>query len=182
MSLKVNVRSIWGTIVGRAGATASTGATAAFDAGGHLLLSESSRKMLAAALVEAPSKVLKAGGFALKEAARSPGVATMSLTQAAKTVAVGTGSAAGVGAVCELVISGVEAVRAIRSDEMTAKQAAVHVAQETGKGALASAAGVLAATAIVAVTGPVAPLAFVATSAGFAIASRAGLDKLTKKG
>lgn len=182
MSHKLSARNIWGTIVGAAGVTASTGAEAAFEAGGHLLLTESSRKMLVAALVEAPSKLLKAGGSAVKVAARSPGVATLSLKQAARSVAVGTGRAAGVGAVCDLAISTVEAVRAIRSDEMTGKQAAVHVAQETGKGALASVAGVLAVTALVAVTGPVGPLAFAATTTATAIAARAGLDKLTKKG
>lgn len=182
MSKKLSARDVWASMVGAAGVTAARGAEAAFEAGGHHLMAESGRKVLAAALVESSSPLLKAGEVALKVAARSPGVASMSLKQAVKSVAVGAGGAAGVGAVCDLAISSVEAVRAVRADEITAKQAAVHVAQETGKGALASAAGVLAATALVAVTGPIGPLAFAATTGAAAIISRVGLDKLTKRG
>ncbi len=94
--------------------------------------------------------------------------------QTLKTVA----RAGGVGILIDGTIGGIEAIHGYRKGEMTRDEALGHAAKEAGTGALASAAGAGAELALVALTGPVGPLAAAFVCGGTSIAAKIGLSWL----
>jgi len=95
------------------------------------------------------------------KAALTRGVVRSAASTAARQVGVAAGRAAALGFLLDGGIATIDAVRRVRSGEATREQAAKHVAKEAFAGAVATGAGVLAVSAVVALTGGVgAPAAF----------------------
>lgn len=166
-------------IAGGQAAKLASAATAIFEAGGKRILSESSKSAVRAlaekgaqrALAAAtgpllppglsPSQILAGGARATAVAVRG-GVRT-----AAREIAKGAGKAAGIGFVVDGAIATVESVLAVRDGRLDKGQAAMYVAQEATTGAIATGAGVLLGTGLVAFTGGfAAPVVFAVGAIG----------------
>jgi len=74
----------------------------------------------------------------------------------------------------------VQAVARVRSGSMSQRDAVVHVAQEAGTGAAATAAGAATAALLVAMTGGVAAPAVFMVAAAATLGAKMGLDALLR--
>jgi len=97
---------------------------------------------------------------------------------AVRELAKGVGRAAGVGLLIDGVFGATQAVRHYRRGELSKGQACLHVVKEAGTGAIACAAGVLVASAAVAVTGGLAAPVLVGLAAGGSLVTKIGLRSL----
>lgn len=197
--------AIRGVIAGGGAVACKEAAEVLFEAGGKALLSgatrqairESAESLAGTASVQltgtalkevakelsqegAKQAVSKAGASvvvqATEEAAKE--VAAQTAKSAARAIAGQAGRAAGLGAVIDGAIGAWEAAVKYDRGEIDGTQAVVHVAKEAGTGAAASAAGVLAGAALVALTGPVSLPVLFGVGAVTSVAAKLGLMKL----
>lgn len=142
-----------------------------FEAGGKKVLSAGSQRFGREVLTRFTEKALAGAPALLGRAARAAtpvlgkesakSVAREAAKAASKEIAKGAGRAAGLGLVLDGAIGAYEGVTAYREGTKTAREAVVHAGTEAGTGALASAGGVLAAAAMVALVGGLAaPVVF----------------------
>jgi hypothetical protein len=142
-----------------------------FEAGGKKVLSEGTQRFGREVLTRMTEKALAGAPALLGRAARAArpvlgreGAKTLgreAAKAAGKEIAKGAGRAAGLGLVLDGAIGAYEGVTAYREGTKTAREAVVHAGTEAGTGALASAGGVLAAAAMVALVGGLgAPVVF----------------------
>jgi hypothetical protein len=161
-------------------------ATAIFKAGGNKLLSEAAQSSLRAAVEKGAEKAIATATGALLPSGLSPAkligsgarattaVVTGGARAAAREIAKGAGKAAGIGFALDGAIATVEGVVAVRAGTMDRNAAVKHVAKEATTGAIATGAGVLLGTGLVALTGGVAaPVAFAVGAIGSIGAKRA---------
>lgn len=161
-------------------------ATAIFKAGGNRLLSEAAQSTLRTAVEKTAEKAIATATGALLPKDLSPmkligsgARATSAVVKggarvAAREIAKGAGRAAGIGFVLDGAVAGVEGVLAVRAGTMNKNEAVKHVAKEATTGAVATGAGVLLATGLVALTGGIAaPVAFAVGAIGSIGAKRA---------
>lgn len=154
-------------------------ATAIFRAGGNKLLSEAARSTLRSAVEKGAERAIATATGALLPAELSPmkllaggARATTAVVKggarvAAREIAKGAGKAAGIGFVLDGAVATVEGVVAVRAGTMDRNAAVKHVAKEATTGAVATGAGVLLATGLVAITGGVAaPVVFAVGALG----------------
>jgi hypothetical protein len=155
-------------------------ATAIFQAGGNKLLSAAAQSTLRTAVEKGAEKAIATatGAFALpaelspRKLIGSGARATTAVVKGGARVAVreiakGTGKAAGIGFVVDGAVATVEGVVAVRAGTMDRNEAMKHVAKEATTGAIATGAGVLLATGLVALTGGVAaPVVFAVGAVG----------------
>lgn len=154
-------------------------ATAIFQAGGNKLLSAAAQSTLRTAVEKGAEKAIATATGALLPADLSPmkligsgaraGTAVVKggARVAAREIAKGAGKAAGIGFVVDGAVASVEGVLAVRAGTMDKNQAVKHVAKEATTGAVATGAGVLLATGLVALTGGVAaPVVFAVGAIG----------------
>ena len=154
-------------------------ATAIFQAGGNKLLSEASQSAVRSLAEKGAERVMSAAAGPLLPPGLSPvkligsgaraGTAVVKggARVAAREIAKGAGKAAGIGFVVDGAVASVEGVLAVRAGTMDKNQAVKHVAKEATTGAVATGAGVLLATGLVALTGGVAaPVVFAVGAIG----------------
>ncbi len=142
-----------------------------FEEGGKKLAPRAVKEFVQNVAKETAPEVLEAGTSAVKVAARSPGA---TVAASAKVIATNTAKSSAWGAAIDLGVSGYTAVR----QGMTAKDAMIFVAKETGKGGIASAVGTVAAAGVIAIAGPIAPLAVLGVSFAATLGTRAALDAI----
>jgi hypothetical protein len=128
--------------------------------------------------VDAGKRLLESGGTAtaLAEGGVVRALAGQTARQASRQLLRGVAAAAGAGALIDGGWALVAAVRRMRSGKMTGREAAVHVASEAGKGAVATAAGTAAAALLVALTGGVAATAVFVVGGAASLGAKMGLD------
>jgi hypothetical protein len=154
-------------------------ATAIFQAGGNKLLSAAAQSTLRTAVEKGAEKAIATATGVLLPPDLSPmkligsgARATSAVVKGGARVAVreiakGAGKAAGIGFVVDGAVATVEGVVAVRAGTMDKNEAMKHVAKEATTGAVATAAGVLLATGLVAITGGVAaPVVFAVGAIG----------------
>jgi hypothetical protein len=154
-------------------------ATTIFKAGGNKLLSEAAQSTIRSAAEKTAEKALAAATGTLLPAQLSPvkllqsgarasaAVVKGGARVAAREIAKGATKAAGIGFVVDGAVAGVEGVLAVRAGTMDKNEAVKHVAKEATTGAVATGAGVLLATGLVALTGGVAaPVVFAVGAIG----------------
>lgn len=154
-------------------------ATAIFQAGGNKLLSEAAQSTLRTAVEKTAENAIATATGALLPPGLSPtkligsGVRASATAVkggarvAAREIAKGAGKAAGIGFVVDGAVASVEGVLAVRAGTMNKNEAVKHVAKEATTGAVATGAGVLLATGLVALTGGVAaPVVFAVGALG----------------
>jgi hypothetical protein len=165
-------------------------ATAIFQAGGNRLLSESARSTLRIAVEKSAEKAIAtATGALLLPSELSPmkligsgARATSAVVKggarvAAREIAKGAGRAAGIGFVVDGAVASVEGILAVRAGTMDKNEAVKRVAKEATTGAMATGAGVLLATSLVAITGGVAAPVVFAVGAIGAIGTKRALRR-----
>ena len=169
-----------GAIAGGHAAKLIGSATAIFKAGGNKVLSEATQSTLRAAVEKGAEKAIASATGALALPAElspmkligSGARATTAVVKGGARVAVreiakGAGKAAGIGFVVDGAVATVEGVVAVRAGTMDKNAAVKHVAKEATTGAVATGAGVLLATGLVALTGGVAaPVVFAVGALG----------------
>ena len=169
-----------GAIAGGHAAKLIGSATAIFKAGGNKVLSEATQSTLRAAVEKGAEKAIASATGALALPAElspmkligSGARATTAVVKGGARVAVreiakGAGKAAGIGFVVDGAVATVEGVVAVRAGTMDKNAAVKHVAKEATTGAVATGAGVLLATGLVALAGGVAaPVVFAVGALG----------------
>lgn len=169
-----------GAIAGGHAAKLIGSATAIFRAGGNKVLSEAAQSTLRAAVEKGAEKAIASatGALALPAelspmkligsgARATTAVVKGSARMAVREIAKGAGKAAGIGFVVDGAVATVEGVVAVRAGTMDKNAAVKHVAKEATTGAVATGAGVLLATGLVALTGGVAaPVVFAVGALG----------------
>jgi hypothetical protein len=187
MSESAHLREVFrATIAGAQAARLIGSATAIFKAGGNKLLSEASQSALRNVVEIGAARAIAAATAPLLPPALSPvklirsgaratsAVVKSSARLAAREIAKGTGKAAGVGFVIDGAVATIEGVVAVRAGTMDRNEAMKHVAKEAATGAVATGAGVLLGTSLVALTGGVgAPVVFAVGAVGSIGAKRA---------
>ncbi len=149
-----------------------------FAAGGHKVLSEGSQRVLREVAVKAVGRTLEAGRSAAQLASV---VVTKEVAKSAgREVVKGVGRAAALGLAFDAVIGTVEGVVAYRGGKKTAREAIVHAGTEAGTGALASAGGVIAAAALISLTGGLAAPVVFGVGAATSIGLKLGLSSLLR--
>jgi hypothetical protein len=172
------VEALRASIAGGEAVAVRGAAEVLFAAGGKKVLSEGSQRVLREVVTKAVGKTLEAGRGAAQLAS---GMVTREVAKSAtREVAKGLGRAAALGLAFDAVIGTIEGVVAVRSGEKTVKQAVVHASKEAGTGALASAGGVAAAAALVALTGGLAAPVVFGVGAVTAVSIKLGLSSLIK--
>jgi hypothetical protein len=165
-----------------------------FQAGGKKVLSEGTQRVGREVLSRAVGRVLVGAPALLGRVAEAATptlgtesaklVAREAAKAAGKEIARGAGRAAGLGFVLDGAIGGYEGLSAYRSGNKTAREAIAHASKEAGTGAVASAGGVLAAAAMVALVGGLgAPVVFgigAVTSISLKLGLRGILDRRSK--
>lgn len=170
-------------------------ATTIFKAGGNKLLSEAAQSTVRTAVEKGAEKALATATGALLppdlalspmkllgNGARAGARATSAVVKGGARVAVreiakGAGRAAGIGFVLDGAVATVEGVVAVRAGTMDKNAAVKHVAKEATTGAVATGAGVLLATGLVAVTGGIAAPVVFAVGAIGSIGTKRALRK-----
>lgn len=175
-----------GSIAGTRGAAARGAAQALFEAGGRSVLPEAVQGAVRSA-VERQASLALAGVGLLESGAATTARAieggagramVLQTTRAAgRQILRGVGAAAGAGALLDGGWALVQAVRRVRGGTMTRREAAGYVVREASTGAAATAAGTLAAVALVAMTGGVAAPAVFLVGAAASVGAKAGLDQ-----
>lgn len=149
-----------------------------FNAGGKKVLSEGTQRVVRGAVITALGKTFEAGRGAAQLAS---GIVTKEVAKTAgKEVVRGVGRAAALGLAFDAVVGGIEGVVAYRSGAKTAGQAIAHAGKEAGTGALASAGGVLAAVALVSLTGGLAAPVVFGVGAVTSVGIKLGLSSLIR--
>ncbi len=154
-------------------------AAAIFEAGGKRLLSPASQSTMRVLAERGAANVLAAATGPLLPPGLSPAKligsgarATAAVVKggarvAAREIAKGAGKAAGIGFVIDGAVATVEGVMAMRAGTMDKEQAVKHVVTEAATGAVATGAGVLLGTGLVALTGgAAAPVVFAVGAMG----------------
>jgi hypothetical protein len=183
-----------GGVAGAEAVASRAAAQAIFDAGGRKVLPGALQRAVRAAVERETSSLLTAGGL-LESAAPSLAGASRAVDASAARVFAGhtlraasrqvlrsVGAAAGAGALIDGGWALMHAVRRVRAGRMTRRDAVVHVAQEAGTGAAATAAGTAAAVTLMALTGGVAAPAAFLVGAATSMAAKAGLDAWFARG
>lgn len=176
--------AVRGAVAGSGGASLRLAAQALFDAGGNRVLPLVVQRAVRSAVEREASRLLTgtgllqgasaAGRLLDRNAART--VMIHGARAAGRQIARSIGAAAAVGALVDGGWATVQAMRSVRAGSMTQREAVVHVAQEAGTGALATAAGTATAALLVAVTGGIAAPAVFAVAAAASLGAKMGLD------
>ncbi|HEX4629118.1 MAG TPA: hypothetical protein VH137_10035 [Gemmatimonadales bacterium] len=178
-----------GSVAGAQGAAARGAAQALFDAGGRSVLPAAVQGAVRSAVERQASLALAGVGLLESGAATTaraiergagPGLVVQTTRAAGRQILRGVGAAAGAGAILDGGWALVHAVRGVRGGSMTRREAAGHVLREACTGAAATAAGTLAAVALVAVTGGIAAPAVFLVGAAASVGAKAGLDRWLK--
>lgn len=170
-------------IAGGAAARLIGSSVTLFEAGGKLLLDEGAKNALrsaaekgagsalafAAGPLLGPATVLAKKPIGMLahagKAARTVGPAAV--RAAGKEILKGTGKAAGLGLLIDGAVASVEALVAVQNGSMDRKAASSYVAKEAATGAVATGAGVLLGTGLIALTGGMAaPVVFAVGALG----------------
>jgi hypothetical protein len=166
------------SIAGSKSVAAKAAAQALFEAGGKKVLPESVQRALRGAVEREASRLLSAVGMAERalESNAARAAAVQGARAAGRQVLRGVAASAGAGALVDGGWALVQAVRGVRSGQMTHRDAARHVAREAWTGAAATAAGTASAAMLIAVTGGIATPAVFVVAAVASIGAKKGLD------
>jgi len=185
MKLRIHrVDAVRGAVAGSGGASVRAAATALFDAGGNKVLPVVVQRAVRSTVERQASRLLTGAGLLeqasaagrLMEGNTARTVVLHGARAAGRQVFRTIGAAAAVGALVDGGFATMQAMRGVRAGSMTQKEAVVHVAQEAGTGALATAAGTATAALLVAMTGGIAAPALFAVAAVVSMGAKMGLD------
>jgi len=192
MRLRVRrVDALRSAIAGTAGASLRDAAEALFEAGGRKVLPLAVQRAVRSTVEQEAARLLTAGGL-LQQSASAAGriaeggagavraTALHGARAAGRQILRSVGSAAAAGALVDGGWATVQAVARVRSGSMSQRDAVVHVAQEAGTGAAATAAGAATAALLVAMTGGVAAPAVFMVAAAATLGAKMGLDALLR--
>jgi hypothetical protein len=192
MRLRVRrVDALRSAIAGTAGASLRDAAEALFEAGGRKVLPLAVQRAVRSTVEQEAARLLTAGGL-LQQSASAAGriaeggagavraTALQGARAAGRQILRSVGSAAAAGALVDGGWATVQAVARVRSGSMSQRDAVVHVAQEAGTGAAATAAGAATAALLVAMTGGVAAPAVFMVAAAATLGAKMGLDALLR--
>jgi hypothetical protein len=193
MRLRIRrIDALRGAIAGAAGASLRDAAEALFAAGGRKVLPAAVQRAVRSTVEKEAARVLTGSGLLRRSASvagrivegtTGPAVRATALQgarAAGRQILRSVGSAAAGGALIDGGWATVQAVTRVRAGSMSQRDAVVHVAQEAGTGAAATAAGTAAAALLVAMTGGVAAPALFMVAAATTLSAKLGLDALLK--
>jgi hypothetical protein len=192
MRLRIRrVDALRSAVAGTAGASLRDAAETLFEAGGRRVLPTAVQRAVRSTVEQEAAKLLTGSGL-LRQSASAAGrmveggngavraTALQGVRAAGRQILRSVGSAAAMGALVDGGWATVHAVTRVRSGSMSQRDALVHVAQEAGTGAAATAAGTAAAALLVAITGGVAAPAVFMVAAAATLGAKVGLDALVR--
>ncbi|MDP8999896.1 MAG: hypothetical protein M3O46_07270 [Myxococcota bacterium] len=180
--------AVRGAVAGAHGVSAGVAARALFEAGGRRVLPASVQEAVKSAVESQASRVLAvhagdrmlesgaAAATAIVEGSVARSVVAQTVRGAARQILRGIAASAGAGAAIDGGWALATAVRQVRGDNMTRREAVGHVAREAATGALATAAGTAAAATLVTLTGGVAAPALFMVGAVASVGAKMGLQ------
>jgi len=192
MRLRVKqVDALRSAIAGTAGASLRDAAEALFEAGGRKVLPAAVQRAVRSTIEQEASRLLAGGGVLQKSASAAGRIveggagavratALQGARAAGRQILRSMGAAAAAGALVDGGWATVQAVARVRSGSMSQRDAVVHIAQEAGTGAAATAVGTVAAALLVTLTGGVGAPALFMVAAASTLGAKMGLDAFVR--